>query len=501
MGIFDIFKKKKEPEQPPQAVPESTEIHIDEVHDWVNQTLSGKIKDKHERANELYAAVMKGFTGIKESADLLETARFDNPDKLGAVVNMTKDLFVKRVHNLVSGAQEFNGKPVDFNILKQFQLASEEALSDMSSITPKQAYLLSTYFNKESSGVIERIKETQENVSILKEFLDAEGETIQLAHSIKSRKDQQSLLKMRLNTVEKEESGIDMRIRELRNKTEKNLAEIDSIVKGHEYAEYNKITEQMENARKRSSLLKEKMVAEVSSVQRPLKKLEYLVSKNYPMLKEQEVVLDNMVNRPFEAVMKNTEQEIREILLLARKAFLEERVSLKDNERQRIDDLVSRLETDMRGMKADYEETEESIKDMEREKARYEWAIERKTHLENNIRRSLEEIGSLESVLNTSARDKDTIRKEMERQKHELEDILFKTSGKKVSIVVPEENVEGRRSKNEGVADAFQPQSPSGQKPEEAMPEVPKAPEEPKPEAGGNVSKDTLKPAEQKATA
>jgi hypothetical protein len=80
------------------------------------------------------------------------------------------------------------------------------------------------------------------------------------------------------------------------------------------------------------------------------------------------------------------------------------------------------------------------MKGLERDKVRYEWVIERKTHLENNIRRSLEEIASLEKVLNASAQDKDTIRKEMERQRRELEEILFKTSGKKVSIVVPEEN-------------------------------------------------------------
>jgi hypothetical protein len=41
--------------------------------------------------------------------------------------------------------------------------------------------------------------------------------------------------------------------------------------------------------------------------------------------------------------------------------------------------------------------------------------------------------------MEASAKDKEGIRKEMERQKQELEDIIFKTSGKKVSIVVPED--------------------------------------------------------------
>ncbi len=439
MGIFDIFKKKKEQEQAPEQAPEKTEVHIDEVSDWVNQTLAGKIKDKHERANELYSGIMKGFQRIKESADILESAKFESPDKLGPVVNMTKELFVKRIHTLVSGIQDFNGKPVDFNILKQFMEAAEEALADMSSITPKQAYLLSTYFSKDSSAVIERIKETQENVSILKEFLEAEGETIQLAHSIKSKKDQQSILKMRLSTVEKEEGGIQMRIKDLRNKTEKHLAEIDSIVKGHEYAEYNSIGEQLEKNRRAISALKDHITDEISSVQRPLKKLEYLVSKNYPILKEQEIALESMINRPFEAIMKCEEKQIREVLLITRKAAMEEKVSLKDSEKQKIDDLASRLDTDVRSLKYDYNEKVEETKVLERERSRYEWAIERKAHLENSIRRNLDEIASLEKVLNASAQDKESIRKEMERQKQELEDIIFKSSGKKVSIVVPQE--------------------------------------------------------------
>ena len=460
MGIFDIFKRKKEPEKPAEeAAP--TEVHIDEVHDWVNQTLSGKIRDRHEKANELYSDIMKGFAGIKESSDRLEGARFEGEEKVGAVVNMTKDLFVKRVHNLVNSIQAYQGRPVDFRVLRDFEQASAEALSDMSSITPKQAFLLSTYFPKESSPVIEKIKETQEKVSVMREFLEAEGETIQLAHSIKSRKEQQSLLKLKLSTVEKEESGIEMRIRDLRNRSEKNLAEIEGIVKGHEYEQYNSLAEQVEKARKKSSAIKEKVTAELTSVQRPLKKLEYLAGKGYPMEKEEEQVLEGLINRPFETLEKNQESRIRDMLLLARKAYFEERMSLKDSERERLDDMISRLDSDMKELKAAYQETGEEIKEMERDKGRYEWAIERKDHLESNIKRALEEIASLEKLLNTSGQDKENIRKEMVRQRQELEEIIYKSSGKKVSIVVPEEKEEGSRT-GDRQPEAVKPSSPSG---------------------------------------
>ncbi|MCX6814184.1 MAG: hypothetical protein NTY20_00820 [Candidatus Aenigmarchaeota archaeon] len=438
MGIRDFFKRKKEKEKPPEeAAP--TEVHIDEVHDWINQTLAGKIKDRHEKANELYSEVMKGFARIKDSADLLETAKFESDEKIGAVVNMTKDLFVKRVHNLVNTVQGFQGRPIDVKVLNEFQESAGDALGDMSSITPKQAYLLSTYFGKESSGVIDNIKDTQERLSVLKEFLESEGETIQLAHSINSKKEQQSMLKLRLTTVEKEESGIEVRIRELRNRTEKNLAEIEEIIKGHEYAEYNKIVEQIEKNRKKSSAIKEKVTEEFASVQRPLKKLEYLVSKNYPIIKEQELILDGIINRPFETLEKNEENRLKDVLLLVRKASMEERIVLKDKERERTDEIISRLDSDIKELKIGFQELEDELKDLERDRNRYEWVVERKSHLENNIKRSLEEIASLEKILGASAKDKENIRKEMERQKQELEDIIYKTSGKKVSIVVPED--------------------------------------------------------------
>jgi len=437
MGILDIFKRKKEPEKPPEEKP--AEVHIDEVHDWVNQTLAGKIKDRHEKANELYSEVMKGFGRIKDSSDVLEQSRFESDEKIGPVVNMTKDLFVKRVHNLVAAVQGFQGRSIDLKVLNEFQESAGEALGDMNSITPKQAFLLSTYFAKESSGVIDNIKETQEKLSILKEFVESEGETIQLAHSIKSRKEQQSLLKLRLTSVEKEESGIELRIRELRNRTEKNLTEIEEIIKGHEYAEYNKIVEQIEKNRKKSAAIKEKVTEEFTSIQRPLKKLEYLVSKNYPILKEQELILEGIINRPFETLEKNEENRLKDMLLLVRKASLEERIVLKDKERERIDEIISKLDTDIKSFKSDFQDLEDELKDLERDRNRYEWVVERKNHLENNIKRSLEEIGSLEKVMEASAQDKENIRKEMERQRRELEDIIFKTSGKKVSIVVPED--------------------------------------------------------------
>ena len=437
MGILDIFKRKKEPEKPAEEKP--AVVHIDEVHEWVDQTLAGKIKDRHEKANELYSEVMKGFGKIKDSADLLEQSRFESDEKIGPVVNMTKDLFVKRVHNLVATVQGFQGRSIDLKVLNEFQESAGEALGDMNSITPKQAFLLSTYFAKESSSVIDNIKETQEKLAVLKEFLESEGETIQLAHSIKSKKEQQSLLKLRLTSVEKEESGIELRIRDLRNRTEKNLAEIEEIIKGHEYAEYNNIVEQIEKNRKKSAAIREKVTEEFASIQRPLKKLEYLVSKNYPILKEQELILEGIINRPFETLAKNEESKIKDILLLVRKATMEERIVLKDKERERIDEILSRLDTDMKELKDGFQELEEELKDLERDRNRYEWVVERKSHLENNIKRALEEIASLEKVMEASAQDKENIRKEMERQKHELEDILFKTSGKKVSIVVPEE--------------------------------------------------------------
>ncbi len=437
MGILDIFKRKKEPEKPKEEP--TAEVHIDEVHDWVNQTLAGKIKDRHERANELYSEVMKGFGRIKDSSDMLEQSRFESDEKIGPVVNMTKDLFVKRVHNLVAAVQGFHGRSIDLKVLNEFQESAGEALGDMNSITPKQAFLLSTYFAKESSSVIDNIKETQERLSVLKEFVESEGETIQLAHSIKSRKEQQSLLKLRLTSVEKEESGIELRIRELRNRTEKNLTEIEEIIKGHEYAEYNKIVEQIEKNRKKSAGIKEKVTEEFASIQRPLKKLEYLVSKNYPILKEQELILEGIINRPFETLEKNEENRLKDMLLLVRKASLEERIILKDKERERIDEIISKLDTDIKSFKSDFQDLEDELKDLERDRNRYEWVVERKSHLENNIKRSLEEIGSLEKVMEASAQDKENIRKEMERQRRELEDIIFKTSGKKVSIVVPEE--------------------------------------------------------------
>ena len=437
MSFFDFFKRKKEPEKPPEERP--AEVHIDEVHDWVNQTLAGKIKDKHERANDLYSGVMRGFGRIKTSADGLEQATFPNDEKLGAVVNMTKDLFAKRVHALVTGMQGFQGRQIDLKVLKEFQASAAEALADMESITPKQAFLLSTYFSKESSSVIDSIKDTREKLSVLKEFLDAEGETIQLAQSIKSKKEQQSMLRLRLDTVEKEESGIEMRIRDLRNRSEKNLAEIEGILKGHEFAEYNSILEAMEKNRKRSAHIKEKITEEFSYVQRPLRKLEYLVSKNYPILKGQEAILDGVINRPFETFEKGEGPRIKEVLLLVRKAHAEEMMSLKSSELEKMDEIVASLDGDMRELKSEYQDLGEGLRDLERDRVRYEWVMERKTHLENNIKRALEEIASLEKVLDTSARDKEDIRKEMERQKHELEDIIFRSSGKKVSIVVPEE--------------------------------------------------------------
>jgi vacuolar-type H+-ATPase subunit I/STV1 len=437
MGIRDFFRRKREPEKPPKEEPPA-EVHIDEVHDWINQTLSGKIRDRHEKANELYSDVMRGFSKIKDSTGMLEKASFDSDEKIGAVVNMTKDLFVRRVNNLVATLQGFQGRPLDLKTLNEFQEGAGEALSDMSSITPKQAFLLSTYFGKESSGVIESIKDAQEKLSVLREFLESEGETIQLAHSIKSRKDQQSLLKLRLTTVEKEEGGIEARIRDLRNKTEKNLAEIDGIVKGHEHSEYNRMVERIEKNRKRSAAIRDMVTEEFTSVRRPLKKLEYLVSKSYPIPKEQEAALDGMINRPFESIESKGRARAKEVLLLLRKAGAEGRIALKDRERERIDDLVSRLGSEIKDLMNDYQELEDELRGLERDRGRYEWVIERKSHLENNIKRALEEIASLEKVLDSSAKDKDTIRKEMERQKRELEDILYKTSGKKVSIVVPD---------------------------------------------------------------
>jgi hypothetical protein len=293
----------------------------------------------------------------------------------------------------------------------------------------------------------------------MKEFLDSEGETIQLAHSIKSRKDQQSLLKLRLSSVEKEEGGIEMRIRDLRNRTEKNLAEIEGIIKGHEYSQYNSTIEQMEKNRKKSATIKERIREEFASVQRPLKKLEYLMSKGYPLVKEQELILDGVINRPFETLERNEEAMIREILLLVRKAAAEERIRLKDSERERLDELVAEMDGEIRDLRTAYEELGEEMKELEREKNRYEYVIERKIHLENNIKRALEEIASLEKVLNASAQDKEAIRKEMERQRSELEDILYKSSGKKVSIVVPEE------PKPEGKAEP-QPSEPAAEKKE-----------------------------------
>lgn len=429
MGFLDIFRKDKKISEP-QEEEERTEEQVlatDEILEWMDREFKKKLDRAGSRANEIQKNVMDGFSRLRDSVGVLEKASFEKQDRRYAAVNMVKDSFVKRTQSLINNVRGIQDN-MNYIMLKNFHSNASRVVNELKNLSPKQMIMISNYFKKECSDVISKMRWVEENVKSLGNFLDSDARVMRMVQDVGTSVEKQGKWLGELKSIEKRGLELQGKLRDLKSFRIEKESELKELLKSREWKELEGTRKEIEGIRKEMSDIENRVNEEISSVKRPFKKLKHVLGA--------EMKAKSFPDNPFrELVIKDRENWLRSILDSIRNSSESGEITLKPRERERVLDLMKRLESEIPGFKERYMKLADSIK--EKEKKSKTDAIKKRDSLEYVIKNSIERILSLEKEADVIQNDKERIKGDLIEEKKKAERLILESGGRKVRIKVP----------------------------------------------------------------
>lgn len=431
MGFLNFFKREKEkPEIREEAFKKPIESKAEEMPEKIKETVNERLVKVNQDTNKIYEQILDGFQSIRKSNKRLELSSFEKHDKTYASVNMIKDTWVKRVYSSLDSISLISS--IDYQELRDFHSNSQRVLNEIRKMTPKQIYLLSTYFKKESLQVIADIKLVDKRLDDLKKFLDNEGKVMWLLNEVNSKTDDYLKTKEKLDDLFKKESDIKKQIKELERIAAKTSSDLQDFLKSSQWKDLEKEQEEIETLSRKESELKYQITEELSAIKRPLKKLEHAAYFS----KDQRAVLEKFIHSPMKTLFEHGESKLGEILLNMKKMTEEGKIQLKESEIEKIEEITQKIESgSFSNSKHEYENMTREIKnkkqDMEKEQPDM---IKRKEGIEKEKEFTEQDMERLKKELEEIVRNQERIKNELLEKKTYLENLILKELGEKFII-------------------------------------------------------------------
>jgi len=224
----------------------------------------------------------------KESTDLHETSSFSEALDMSNVLNQK----LKKIGDVLGRQTR-----VIHIFAKKYAEELKNILSDMNSFNKEIQNLTNNF--QESKNTYEEIINSLEQIKKLKE------------DSIEKRK--------RISELEKNQNSYKERVTFLENSIEK-------IKSGSDYAKFLKLKENLSSLDDVKHKIKDDIALHFTKISRPLGRYEYVSS----MEKNQKILLNSLVNDPFDVLTSSNKDSIIMILENVRKGILSGSISVKD---------------------------------------------------------------------------------------------------------------------------------------------------------------------------
>jgi predicted nuclease with TOPRIM domain len=434
MPIFGFLKKKK-PEHAEEL--ETIEVGLEELREWFDQSMADLIRDKRKESEERYNRVVEHIDHIKQGLVKLDRARITSSERVHIASNMIKESFVKKNYNVVTSLVSFTqqGFRPEYQYFWEFHQKGLQAMKDLKDSTPKQTILLSRYFKRESGELVDSIKKAED---ALKEF----GEYLKLDSGAFGIKERIRRMVSESESIMEEESRLDSRARDLKSEIERSRErkaalekEYLDLLKSKDWNKVNKLEDEIKQEKEKLSNSEVRIVTELSSVRRPLKKIEHDLARFGKLSPIQKNTLRDFIRDPLKSIVSGSgEKDLLKTLKSIKKQIDSNKVDLKDREQLQVDDLLERLDADIPGLKSDYLELKSSLEEKETRFKQLSDLSRTKQGLENEIGRIGEESGRLEQDLREVSGKRSGIRDRLKEKAREIETVILEEAQKKVSI-------------------------------------------------------------------
>lgn len=419
MGFFDFLKGKEEFPEEPRDI---GQVELGNVKDKVEEAISGDISKERERVRELYSRIKEDFREVKKLNSELSGKEFKSGQRVDAPVNMIKDNYVRKTLSLLSNVPEVSG--FEHREITDFCSGTGKILKNLRDIPSKQAVLLLRYFKGETSRIIKTLKEIEERRKEMESLL--KGKSLWLEGEIGSGVDRILGMIKRSEDLEKQEEKLREKIKEKEREWKEKEKELKEFVSGEEFRVFEGLGSEIQRLEKERTEIANELREELSGVKRPLKKLEYTLKQEGGK---------SALSRVAHSPMKTLFHEQGDSLLMEALVRLRE-LNLKDNEKERVEELIKKVELGYLSKLKDRHKFLESGIREKRGKEEKSDVLDRKNGMEREIGNLKREVLDHEKEREKIAKNREEASEGIEKEKRELEETLKKEINIKLNIIV-----------------------------------------------------------------
>ena len=322
--VFGWGKKKQE-EIPVEEIPQSKDVHLDDVSKIVtelyelrtNQTIS-EIKSLRDNTDPLISELIK-IGKVLENDDL----QVDDIDKHLAIIvvrgkKQVIDVIKKGVNNLPDVSDIESAKKLNVNL--------NQILKKVGDVLGRQTRVIHIFAKKYANQLKDNLEVMNQNHSeiqnILKNFESTKTSSDEINDNLNEIKSLQKSKIEKAQKIVETNKEVEL-IQEKISSLEKSIGEIKSSEK---YKKFLNLKNELDSFSSQKVNIKNNIGTQFTKISRPLSRYEYASSLD----KEQKNILSNLVNDPFEVLLPQNKDAIIIILENVRKGISSGSISVKD---------------------------------------------------------------------------------------------------------------------------------------------------------------------------
>ena len=404
-----------------------------EVLPWFSKTHSKEISKAKADAIKLIREIGSDLSGIISSLEDMSRARFSGEERVHSAANMVKELVVKRgqspLNSVISSLPE-----ADYSSMSRFSEEAGRMLEDISGLTPKQTYLLNTYFPRQARSFADSIKAASSRIEEMKDFLGNRARIMAAEKELASLLDKRSELSESMKSLEKRKKQFLERIESLKRNEESLEREMNGLLKSDEYLQVTELEKKSKVLGLEMENLRKDILNHLLPLEKPLKKFEYYAGKGHPLSPEQEKLLEKLIINPFEAVLRSDELAVQELIFLMEKAIDEGKISVKSGEKHRIKVAYESLDSDIPDSKKKYLSLEMEARAVKYRIKKHSGTHDKMEAIKSLMENNRQKMDSLHISVKKLLKEREALQGQMEENTRKIESIILESTNKRVVL-------------------------------------------------------------------
>ena len=338
--VFGWGKKKPE-KQEVEIVPEKKQIVLGDIPNIVNEIRTIRTKTIIAETKTFRNKIKSSSETILHIAIDLErdTLKVDDMDiHLRRLVERGKKEVISIIkRESIVELPEINS----YEDVKNFNIVAGKMLKKIGDALGRHSVPINVFAKKYASKLRDDLKtmtdRNDEITTLISNFADLETKNEQLVDTMNKITQSKKLI---INLDEEKEISR-KNIKNLENQIADNQKDVESIKNSDEYQEFLEITKKLDSMSDEKNKIKNRIEEQFTKISRPLNKYVYVSSLDKPQKK----LLENLIARPYDALIDSNRQDIIQILESTKNGVQSGSVSVKDSSKalSQIDETLSLL--------------------------------------------------------------------------------------------------------------------------------------------------------------